>query len=72
MKINKNIKLAYIIGMIIFSVPGYSQNDVVLTQTIRGQVVDKETQITLPAATVVLLDTNPVKATTTDNEGYSR
>ena len=72
MKINRNIKLAYIIGMIILSVPGYSQNDVVLTQTIRGQVVDKETQITLPAATVVLLDTDPAKATTTDNEGYFR
>lgn len=43
-----------------------------LTQTIRGHVVDKETQISLPGATVVILNTDPLKATITDIDGYFR
>lgn len=41
-----------------------------LNQTIRGLVVDKESQISLPGATVIVLETNPLKATITDNDGY--
>ena len=44
----------------------------VLTQTIRGTVVDKESQISLPGVTVLLLDSEPLKGITTDVEGKFR
>lgn len=40
-----------------------------LTQTIRGTVVDKISQITLPGASVVLVNSNPLIGTTTDPDG---
>jgi len=40
-----------------------------ITQTIRGTVVDKQTQIPLPGASVVLLNSNPLQGTTTDLDG---
>lgn len=39
------------------------------TQTIRGTVIDKVSQAPLPGAVVVLLNTEPVKGTSTDVEG---
>ncbi|MGE0078406.1 MAG: carboxypeptidase-like regulatory domain-containing protein [Bacteroidales bacterium] len=46
-----------------------SQN---LTQVIRGNVVDVETQATLPGATVVILGTDPALGTSTDMDGNYR
>jgi hypothetical protein len=42
------------------------------TQTIRGQVIDQETQTSLPGATVLLMGTDPVVGTTTDMDGNFR
>ncbi|QIX62076.1 TonB-dependent receptor [Hymenobacter sp. BT18] len=41
-----------------------------LTQTIRGRILDRESQTPLVGATVVVLDTNPPQAATTDADGY--
>jgi hypothetical protein len=46
-----------------------SQN---LTQVIKGNVVDVETQTTLPGATVVILGTIPTLGTSTDLNGNYR
>ncbi|MCD4792877.1 MAG: carboxypeptidase-like regulatory domain-containing protein [Bacteroidales bacterium] len=43
-----------------------------LTQTVRGRVVDKESQIPLPGATVIILGTKPLKVALSDSEGYFR
>ncbi|MBL4753406.1 MAG: TonB-dependent receptor [Flavobacteriales bacterium] len=43
-----------------------------LTQTIRGTVVDKESQLSLPGVTVLLLDSEPLQGTTTDLDGKFR
>lgn len=40
-----------------------------LTQTIRGKVIDRESNITLPFANVVVSNTNPKLGTTTDVDG---
>jgi len=40
-----------------------------LSQTIRGQVVVKETQTTFLGANVIILNTDPLKATITDIDG---
>lgn len=68
----KRIGVLLIMGLIFFSNPVFSQAAKVWSQTIRGQVVDKETQTTLPGATVVILNTDPSKATITDIEGNFR
>ena len=41
-----------------------------ITQSIRGQIIEKQTQTTLLGATIIILDSNPVIATITDNDGY--
>jgi hypothetical protein len=38
-------------------------------QTIRGKITDKESKATLPGATVVLLDSNPIQGAVTDAGG---
>jgi hypothetical protein len=45
---------------------GHSQE---LTQTIRGTVVDKVSQMPLPGANVIIINSNPVMGVTTDVEG---
>lgn len=40
-----------------------------LTQTVRGTVVDKISQFSLPGASVVVLNSNPLIGTTTDPDG---
>lgn len=42
------------------------------TQTIRGTVIDKDGKYTLPGATVVVLNTDPLLGTTTDASGSFR
>lgn len=44
-------------------------NAQVPVQTLRGTVTDRETFEPLPGATVVILNTDPVRATITDNKG---
>jgi len=60
-------KLIIILFLTIISGKLISQNN--YTQTIRGVVLDKYSQTTLPGATVVLLGSNPIIGTTTDLEG---
>ncbi|NOR75856.1 MAG: TonB-dependent receptor, partial [Draconibacterium sp.] len=72
MKYIVRINLLLIISLISFSNPVFAQETKVLSQTIRGQVVDKESQTTLPGANVVILNTVPLKATTTDIDGNFR
>jgi hypothetical protein len=43
-----------------------------LTQTIRGTIIDKQTQSPLPGAVIVILNTDPLKVTTTDENGKFR
>jgi hypothetical protein len=47
----------------------FSQN---LTQTIKGVVVDMDSQIPLPGATVMIIGTDPVVGTVTDADGFFR
>ena len=73
MKNIKNIGLVIIIiGITSLSKPVISQENKPLSQTIRGQVVDQESQASLPGANIIILNTNPLKATITDSEGNFR
>ncbi len=66
-------KIVFAFAVITLST-GYSlsQESSGLSQTVRGQVVDMETHATLPGATVIILNTDPLIATATDNDGNFR
>lgn len=55
------------IGLFVVVNLTFSQN---ITQTIKGQVYDREAHIGLPGATVILPGTDPLVGVITDNEGY--
>ncbi len=60
-------KILILISITVFTGQLLAQKN--YTQTIRGVVLDKYSQTTLPGATVILLDSNPVVGTTTDLDG---
>ena len=68
----KKVCLISLIGLAFISKSLFSQETTSLSQTVRGQVVDKETQTTLPGATIVILNTDPIKASITDVNGNFR
>ena len=43
-----------------------------LTQTIKGKIIDNESQIELPGATIVILNSEPLQGTISDKDGYFR
>ncbi len=63
MNVQKKILISF---LILISIKLFSQP---LVQTIRGVVLDKNSQATLPGATVVLLNSNPLVGVNTDGEG---
>jgi hypothetical protein len=54
----------------IFSISAIHAQKVV--QTIKGTVIDKQSKVTLPGATVYISNTNPVQGTVTDENGNFR
>ncbi len=50
-----------------FCIQLYAQED--FTQSIRGTVLDAVTKSSLPGATIIILGSNPVKGTTSENDG---
>lgn len=58
-----------ILLLFLFSLPFYSQAQN-LTQTIRGRILDRESQAPLIGAAVVITSTNPEMAIMTDADGY--
>lgn len=61
MKLIFSIFLLFTFQQVIFSQ--------VLTQTVRGTVIDKQSQGAIPGAKVMVLDSQPLLAAVTDNEG---
>lgn len=67
-KTNMKKLIALVVLIICFSITTYSQ----ITQTIRGTVTDKETTGELIGATIVVLNSNPLKGSSTDINGRFR
>ncbi|PLX14179.1 MAG: TonB-dependent receptor [Marinilabiliales bacterium] len=59
-------------GLFFLLPSAFAQESKKLNQTVRGQVVDKESQATLPGANIVILNTDPIIAGVTDVEGNFR
>ncbi|MDX2174679.1 MAG: TonB-dependent receptor [Bacteroidota bacterium] len=62
----KKIKAFTLFVLFFVSNNFFSQNN---TQTIKGTIIDKQAQIGLPGVNIVILNTNPLKAITTDANG---
>ena len=58
--------LLSLLTLILFATIAQAQQ---LTQTLRGTIVDKISKTSLPGATVILLNTDPLIGSTTDTEG---
>ena len=43
-----------------------------ITQTVRGIVTDKLTKMPIPGANIVIINSSPLKGTTTDDQGRFR
>ena len=63
------MKYIYFLSILLIGLNSTSQD---LTQTIRGTVLDKQTQSPLPGAIIAIYNTNPMVATTTDENGKFR
>ena len=61
-----HLKFVALIFGVIFFQSTFAQNQ---TQTIKGSVIDKQSQNTIPGATVSILNTDPVKRVLTDVNG---
>ncbi|OYT15214.1 MAG: TonB-dependent receptor [Bacteroidetes bacterium 4572_77] len=68
----KKTKLIVLMVLIVFSKSVFSQEAGSLTQTIRGSVIDKETQSPLLGANIIILNTDPIQGAKTDNNGSFR
>lgn len=66
--INTHKILVFLFFLVITNVV-FSQQEPVITQTIRGIVLDKTTQSPLAGASIIILDTNPILGTTSDFDG---
>jgi hypothetical protein len=62
----KKTTLLLILSLFIFSFRSQAQE---AGQTIRGTIVDKQSQSTLPGVNIIVLGTEPVKAATSDMDG---
>ncbi len=60
------IKIILVLFFLTGQLPSFGQN---LTQTIRGKIIDRESQSPLVGASVAIISLNPVKGSTTDAEG---
>jgi len=59
--------IIFLITLTVFFAPNiYAQN---ITKSVRGQVIEKQTLMPLPGATVILLETDPIVGTTTNADG---
>jgi hypothetical protein len=71
-KVMKNVFLIRIIIAVLYILSPVGLYAQLVTQTIKGTVVDKTSRITLPGAAVYIPGTTPVKGTTTNENGEFR
>lgn len=67
MLIFKMMKKLVFVAFVLLGLEAFSSN--ILTQTVRGVVIDKNTKMTLPGANVILLGTDPLRGAMTDEQG---
>lgn len=69
---NNQFPKVLLITMLVVSSILYTNAQITITQTIRGRITDKLSQIPLPGVNVIIETTNPQTGTSTDVDGYFR
>ena len=59
------MKTTFTISIILFSIVGHAQ-----IGSIKGRVIDKDSEVPIMGATIELLEVQPPKGTITDFDGY--
>lgn len=67
--IKKKRTIFFLYLLLLLPIFSYSQE---ITQTIKGRVFDSETQIGLPGATVIIVDSKPIIGASTEVNGFFR
>lgn len=62
------LNYSLVVLLVVFSSTTLYAQD--FTQTIKGRIIDQQTQMPLPGATIAIMNTNPPKGTITDPDGY--
>lgn len=62
----------FFFSIIVLIATSFFAKSEIITQTIRGTVIDKQTRTTLPGANVILTSANPIVGKVTDENGYFR
>lgn len=70
MNVLKNKKFLGLIFSIVFSIASQSVFSQELRQTIRGRVIDQDSKFQVIGATVIIVDSDPLKGSATDANGY--
>ncbi len=65
-------RLLFLMLSFVISSKMQSQVIEITTTTVRGVVIDKQSQFPIPGATIVLMDSDPVKGTASDIDGNFR
>lgn len=70
----KTIINKIIIGILtlIISISSFANETSLQTQTIRGRIIDQDSKTSLIGANIILINSNPVKGTSSDIDGYFR
>lgn len=63
----KTNQVLYILIALLFSINSLAQEK---TQTVKGQIIDIDSRLPLPGATVILIDSDPLMGTASDFDGY--
>jgi hypothetical protein len=66
----KSMKKSMLFLMILFNLSVLNAQNNDYTQAIRGQITDKQTNTPLPGASIVIIGSDPLVGTSTDENGY--
>ncbi len=73
MKVRNSYRLLILLGLLLIAIlisqSLFSQN---LKQTLKGRIVELDTEIPIPGATVLIMDTDPLLGSSSDADGYYR
>ena len=69
-KLNKIIKITLLLFITIVSNQVYSST--MQSQTIRGQIIDQDSKTSLIGANIIIIESNPIRGTSSDFDGYFR
>lgn len=70
--ISRKRTIAALLLMVVISISGFATDAIMQMQTIRGKVIDQDSKSPLIGANIIILNSDPVKGTSSNVDGYFR